>query len=115
MKRQKSDIRLADVFVLPSQGPGETWGLAINEAMACGRVVVASNKCGGAIDLIQEGLNGFIIESNKNSFIKVIKEIYSNPGFVHSGSTISLHHIQSFNFSIIAEIMENKISISNHN
>ncbi len=44
--------RLGDVFCLPSQGPGETWGLAINEAMASGRPVIASNKCGGAIDLL---------------------------------------------------------------
>ncbi len=44
--------RLADVFVLPSLGPGETWGLAINEALACGIPVIASNKCGGAVDLI---------------------------------------------------------------
>lgn len=52
--------RLGDVFVLPSQGPGETWGLAINEAMACGRPILASNKCGGASDLVMEGENGFI-------------------------------------------------------
>jgi glycosyltransferase involved in cell wall biosynthesis len=50
--------RLADVFVLSSQGPSETWGLAINEAMACGRLVVASSKCGGATDLIDNGGNG---------------------------------------------------------
>ena len=42
--------RLGDLFCLPSQGPGETWGLAINEAMACKRQVIASNKCGAAID-----------------------------------------------------------------
>jgi glycosyltransferase involved in cell wall biosynthesis len=29
--------RLGDVLVLPSRGPGETWGLALNEAMACAR------------------------------------------------------------------------------
>ncbi len=29
--------RLCDIFVLPSMGPGETWGLAVNEAMACKR------------------------------------------------------------------------------
>lgn len=38
--------RLADVFVLPSKGPGETWGLSVNEAMACGRRVIVSDKCG---------------------------------------------------------------------
>jgi len=56
--------RAADVFVLPSMGPGETWGLALNEAMACGKPVVASDKAGGATDLIKDGVNGFIIHDN---------------------------------------------------
>jgi glycosyltransferase involved in cell wall biosynthesis len=55
--------RLGDVFVLPSQGPGETWGLALNEAIASGRPVVASSKVGGARDLIQAGVNGWTFES----------------------------------------------------
>ena len=37
--------------------------LAINEAMACGRAVIASDKCGGSYDLIVNGKNGFIFES----------------------------------------------------
>ncbi|MFC4261280.1 glycosyltransferase family 4 protein [Ferruginibacter yonginensis] len=53
--------RLAHLFVLPSKGPGETWGLAINEALACGVPVVASQLCGGAIDLITEN-NGLLID-----------------------------------------------------
>jgi glycosyltransferase involved in cell wall biosynthesis len=55
--------RLGNVFVLPSQGPGETWGLALNEAMATGRAIIASSKVGGARDLIQIGTNGWIFES----------------------------------------------------
>jgi len=55
--------RLGDVFVLPSQGPEETWGLALNEAMASGRAVIASTKVGGACDLIQPDENGWIFES----------------------------------------------------
>ncbi len=55
--------RLADVFVLPSQGPEETWGLALNEAMASGRAVIASTKVGGACDLIEPAKNGWIFES----------------------------------------------------
>ncbi|RZK39362.1 MAG: glycosyltransferase, partial [Pedobacter sp.] len=35
-----------DLFCLPSQGPGETWGLAVNEAMACGKAVLVSDKVG---------------------------------------------------------------------
>lgn len=55
--------RLGDVFVLPSKGPGETWGLAINEAMACGRPVIASDKCGAAADMIKDNENGFIFKA----------------------------------------------------
>jgi glycosyltransferase involved in cell wall biosynthesis len=57
--------RVADVVVLPSGGPGETWGLSVNEAMACGLPVVVSNKVGCAADLVQEGINGYIFEADK--------------------------------------------------
>jgi len=52
--------KMADVVVLPSKGPGETWGLAINEAMACAKAVLVSDKCGCAFDLVENGANGFI-------------------------------------------------------
>lgn len=52
--------RLGNIFVLPSAGPGETWGLALNEAMASGLPVLASDKVGGAVDLIRQGQNGYI-------------------------------------------------------
>ena len=55
--------RLGDVFVLPSKGPGETWGLAINEAMACGRPVIASDKCGASADMVKDNENGFVFKA----------------------------------------------------
>lgn len=55
--------RLGDVFVLPSRGPGETWGLALNEAMAARRPVIASDKVGAARDLITQDINGWIFEA----------------------------------------------------
>ncbi len=55
--------RLGDVYVLPSCGPGETWGLAMNEAMASGRPVIASTRVGGATDLIEEGVTGWQFEA----------------------------------------------------
>ena len=58
-----SVYRLGDVFALPSRGPGETWGLAINEAMASGRPVIVSSKAGGARDLVKQGVNGWVFES----------------------------------------------------
>jgi glycosyltransferase involved in cell wall biosynthesis len=55
--------RIGDVFVLPSRGPGETWGLAANEAMACGRPVIVSDRCGCAQDLVKEDVNGYVFEA----------------------------------------------------
>lgn len=45
--------RLGDVFVLPSAW-GETWGLAVNEALACGRPVIVSDRVGCAADLVDD-------------------------------------------------------------
>ncbi len=56
-----------DLFCLPSYGPGETWGLAVNEAMAAGKPVIVSDKCGCAADLVIPGINGFIFEAGKQS------------------------------------------------
>jgi glycosyltransferase involved in cell wall biosynthesis len=47
----------ADVLVLPSMS--ETWGLAVNEAMACGTPAIVSEACGCAPDLIEPGATGF--------------------------------------------------------
>jgi glycosyltransferase involved in cell wall biosynthesis len=44
----------ADVLVLPSDGR-ETWGLVVNEALACGTPVVVSDKVGCAPDLAANG------------------------------------------------------------
>jgi glycosyltransferase involved in cell wall biosynthesis len=66
--------RLGDIFVLPSRGPGETWGLALNEAMASGRPLIAGSKVGGARDLVAEDVTGWIFESgNLPQLTEVVK------------------------------------------
>lgn len=40
----------------------ETWGLAVNEALAAGRPVLVSKQCGCARDLVQNGVNGFVFD-----------------------------------------------------
>jgi glycosyltransferase involved in cell wall biosynthesis len=49
--------RLGDLCVLPS-AHGETWGMAVNEALACGRPVLASDHVGGAADLVDADCGG---------------------------------------------------------
>lgn len=55
--------RLGDALVLPS-GYGETWGLAVNEAQACGRPSLVSDCVGCARDIIREGENGMIFRTD---------------------------------------------------
>jgi glycosyltransferase involved in cell wall biosynthesis len=49
---------LARVFVHPARY--EPWGVSVQEAMASGCSVIASNRVGSGFDLIREGKNGFM-------------------------------------------------------
>ena len=49
---------LADVFVLPSRH--EPWGLIVNEAMSAGCAVIVSSDVGAAVDLVRDGIEGFV-------------------------------------------------------
>lgn len=51
--RMPAVYRLGDVFILPSAF-GETWGIAVNEALACGRPVVVSDRVGCAADVVAD-------------------------------------------------------------
>jgi glycosyltransferase involved in cell wall biosynthesis len=55
--------RLGDALVLPS-GYGETWGLAVNEAQACGRPSLVSDCVGCARDIVREGESGSIFRTD---------------------------------------------------
>lgn len=48
----------ADVFVIPSRHDG--WGVVVNQAMAAGLPVLASDQVGAACDLVEPGGNGLI-------------------------------------------------------
>jgi glycosyltransferase involved in cell wall biosynthesis len=52
----------ADAFVMPSDY-GETWGLAVNEAMNFGLPIIASDRTGCHADLVKPGVNGYVFET----------------------------------------------------
>jgi len=51
---------LADLFVLPSRGEYETWGLAVNEAMHLGVPALVSDRVGCQQDLVIPGETGWV-------------------------------------------------------
>jgi glycosyltransferase involved in cell wall biosynthesis len=97
--------RLSNVFVLPSKGPGETWGLSVNEAMACGKPVIVSNKCGCAVDLITD--NGFVFSAGNEQELSAILNNYINsPEIITTQSIASLNKIRHFSFEHIVNAIE---------
>jgi glycosyltransferase involved in cell wall biosynthesis len=56
-----------DLLILPSRFDG--WGIVVNEALALGVPVVASNAC-GAVDLIVHGRNGYVFKSGDPSSLR---------------------------------------------
>jgi glycosyltransferase involved in cell wall biosynthesis len=102
------------VLVLPSKGPGETWGLAINEAMAAGKAVIVSDACGAASDLVQESNNGFVFEKdNIEDLNKKITFFIHNKDVIKKMGDKSLQIIKNYTYEkdcIILEAAVNKFS-----
>ena len=95
----------ADLLLLPSTGPGETWGLVANEAMACALPIIISSKAGGAIDLVNE--NGIIVDpEDVGRMSKFIEEVKNDKKRHEKLKMNSLQHIQNFNFTQIVEGIE---------
>ena len=71
----------ADLFVLPSYGRGETWGLAINEALCLARPVIVSDHVGCAADLVEPGRNGLVFPAgNVDALSAALREALSDRG-----------------------------------
>jgi glycosyltransferase involved in cell wall biosynthesis len=54
-------LSCAQVLVLPSRFDG--WGMVINEAASAGKAIIATSSCGASYHLIEEGRNGYMIQS----------------------------------------------------
>ena len=71
--------RLGDLFILPSEF-GETWGLAVNEALACGRPVLVSDRVGCAHDVISPSTGRVFSWSDLSSLPRMLREMTLNQG-----------------------------------
>lgn len=88
---------MADVFVLPSLS--ETWGLSINEAMASGKPVLVSDTCGAAIDLVQNGVNGFIFRSrDEKDLLDKMRKLLEQENDRQKMGNASLEIIKEWNY-----------------
>ena len=69
-----SAYRAADLLVLPSLF--EPFGLVVNEAMLCGRLVVASDCVGARFDLVRPGETGYVFPAGDvGALAAILREI----------------------------------------
>jgi len=98
---------MLDVYVALSRS--ESFGVAVVEASACGVPVVVSNV-GGLPEVVEDGLTGYIVESeNVNHAVEVLsilvtnKKLRNNMG-ANARSFAKLHYTWSNNIAIVSEI-----------
>ncbi|MDC1505562.1 glycosyltransferase family 4 protein [Winogradskyella sp.] len=100
--------RMASIFCLPSKGPGETWGLAINEAMASSRPVIVSDKVGGAKDMLIDGYNGFCFPYSNPKALVALLETLSLRDLTLMGEHARAH-VEKFSLEHIVEAIEHEV------
>ena len=88
-EKLKEYYSAADVFVLPTRE--DIWGLVINEAIACGLPIVTTDRCIAGLELIKDGINGFIVKTDNVSMLReAIKKIINNETLQTHMSEMSL-------------------------
>ena len=93
------------------RGPGETWGLAVNEALACGCRVIVSDRVGCAEDLIYSQkmvLPSLTPEDHSNwpAAMQLIAERIQSPSFDRGDL---MQHVTPFNFAAFASAIKKHI------
>jgi len=100
--------RISNLFILCSRS--ETWGLSVNEAMACSRAVLVSDHCGCAPDLVVNDKNGFLFKSEDVDDLKdKLLLAFNNRSRLEEMGKVSLEHIKGFSFGAVAQKIEETV------
>jgi glycosyltransferase involved in cell wall biosynthesis len=86
---------LAETVILPTYT--DTWGLVVNEAMACGLPVIVSHVAGCVADLLRQDWNGLLVEPRDvSSLTSAMWTIADQPGLRASMGANSMQHISQY-------------------
>lgn len=69
----------------------EGWGAVVNEALGHGCIVIETSSCGSARYLIQDGINGFIVQPDS------VKSLYESTKRYIESSTKKDMHMEAYN------------------
>ena len=94
-ERLQEYYKAADLFVLPTRE--DIWGLVINEAMAQGLPIITTRHCGAGLELVEEGINGFLVEKeDEQALANRIELVLENEKLKESMSEASLKKIEAY-------------------
>ena len=81
---------LAEMLILPTYT--DTWGLVVNEAMACALPVILSRAAGCAVDLLTENWNGLLVPPRDVSSLNLaMRSLADQPDLC---AAMSVHSVQ---------------------
>ncbi len=109
---------MSNVFVLPgiTHRIGEAWGLVLNEAMQFGKPVISTDAVGAAYDLIEDGVNGFMVpERDIEALYKVMCKILSDAELEQKMGKESKRIISNYGYESMFDGFEKAINYAlNH-
>ncbi|MGH2116688.1 glycosyltransferase [Aerococcus sp. L_32] len=100
-KEVQKYYKISDIFVFPTRS--DVWGLVVNEAMSKGLPVITTDKCIAGLELIENGINGYIVPVNEYHQINsYIQDIFNNKNKLDSLKLHSLETIKKYTIENMA-------------
>lgn len=88
-----------DILVLPSYGRGETWGLAVNEAMNLSRPAIVSSHVGCGPDLVLDEKTGWIFPAGDvDGLTQAMKMACHKPSRTKLMGERACEHVSHFSY-----------------
>ena len=102
------------IFCLPSRE--EVWGLVINEAMACGIPVIASEVCGAVEDLIIHNTTGMVFHTgDQNDLSEKMETLLRDSALRRAISRKGKEHIQKWDIAKLVARMQKAVQFAIEN
>jgi len=93
----------SDIFVLPTRE--DIWGLVINEAMSYGLPIITTNKCVAGVELVEDSINGYIIESdNVNQLINKCNKLLESSSVRRNFAQNNLNKISNYTIEKMCQV-----------
>ncbi len=92
---------MSDIFAFPTHS--DPWGLAVNEAMACGLPIVITQVAGCAEDLVLDRWNGrVVLPRNPSQLAEAMKEVAGDSNLQRLMGQRSLERIGKYSPELCA-------------